>query len=154
MAEKQRQEQHHQRRFILHISRPTTTTVWTYFEAHDFSNLPPDLREIMQDELDFQQEIGSGDGGGGGRRGGGGQPTGIWYKAVRNHHSTSASVSTTVVNSSIEGRVSGSNTTTSSRSSSLIFGPAAAAAAAAEGCQLTQNGTIQCNTRMMFRTDK
>ena len=94
--EEERQQETQQRRFILHINRQSTKTVWTYFEAHDFSNLPPNIQDTMKDVYDFQREIGSGsrirsrsdDGGGGSCGGGGGQPTGIWYKAVRDHSTT------------------------------------------------------------------
>ena len=79
------------RRFILHINRQSNTSIWTYFEAHDFSNLPQNIQDTMKDEYDFQQEISSGSR----SRSGGGQPTGIWYKAVPNHSSSNV---TTIVN--------------------------------------------------------
>ena len=85
------QKPQQQRRFILHINRQSKTSIWTYFEAHDFSNLPQNIQDTMKDEFDFQQEISSGSR----SRSGGGQPTGIWYKAVRNHSSANV---TTIVN--------------------------------------------------------
>mmetsp|Transcript_33323 Transcript_33323/g.80697 ORF Transcript_33323/g.80697 Transcript_33323/m.80697 type:complete len:96 (-) Transcript_33323:27-314(-) len=73
-------QQQQQRRFIVHVNRQSSS-VWTYFEAHDFSNLPQNLQVKMKDEYEFQQEIGSG-----------GKPTGIWYKAVRDNSGQTAGV--------------------------------------------------------------